>query len=166
MLAFSHSQRVLHSSCDDPSDCFVSHLAHTFIYRIRQTGCHHYRCLNPVDRVGNVVRSTFQHTSVGLQLTIDRHKHCRSDASWMPSRLSTVLAHKVAATCRNSSNNRCATRSSCNSRKSSPTLSVRPHQRCTLGTHVRSLHYVTQLERLNFACTIVNSFLHNTHRMR
>ena len=92
VLVFSHSQRVLHSSCDDPSDCFVSHLAHTFIYHIRQTVRNHYRSLNPVDHVGKVVRSIFQHTSVGLQLTIDRHKHCRRDASWMPSRLSTVLA--------------------------------------------------------------------------
>ena len=51
---------------------------------MRQTVCHHYRCLNPVDRVGKVVKSIFQQTSVGLQ--------CRSDASWMPGRLSTVLA--------------------------------------------------------------------------
>ena len=92
VLASAHSQRVLHSSGDDPSDCFVSHLAHTFIYRIGQTVCHHYRCLNPVDRVGKVVKSIFRHTSVGLKQTIDRHKHCRRDDSWMASRLSTVLA--------------------------------------------------------------------------
>ena len=75
---------MLHSSGDDPSDCFVSHLAHTFIYRIRQTVCHHYRCLYPVDRGGKVVKSIFPDMSVGLQ--------CRSDASWMPGRPSTVLA--------------------------------------------------------------------------
>ena len=89
VLAISHSQRVFLLI---PVTVLYHTLHIRLSYRIRQTVCHHYRCLNPVDRVGKVVKSIFQHTSVGLQLTIDRHKHCLRDASWMPSRLSTVLA--------------------------------------------------------------------------
>ena len=47
-------------------------------------------------------------------------------------------------------------------RQISPILSVRPHLRCTLVTHVRSLHYINQLVRLSFACVFVSSLLHET----
>ena len=88
VLAFTHSQRVLLLIP-------VIVLYHTLQVRlstvsVRQSAT--TTAVNQVDRVGKVVKSIFQHTSVGLQLPLDRHKHCRSDASSMPSRLSTVLA--------------------------------------------------------------------------
>ena len=103
VLAFSPSRHELLWSGDDPSICFYHTQDVRFSHRLRQTLCHRYRCVHPMDRVGQVLRR------LRLPPPFDCHKHCRSDVSSTPSQRSWQC---VPAACRKRCDKLCTTRSS------------------------------------------------------